>query len=241
MKKISLLLITSIFVISCSQSNVQESQETPIVEYVWHSAGPDFNAENLAKIINEWNAIITDSGMNMLGANILSPAESNEGFDFIWVMRWPSMSARNAGWEWWESSGAQSNWEKTIDGIMSYSIENVYPFEVVDAAQPRVENESGSFLNRFHFCNFNDGVDQVALKEFKSAVDGTVWSDTYWNVLLSPTFNPDPRPDFVWLDLWLDQDDKDAALGKFMESDYAAMYEESFTCNTSDFSGTVIR
>ena len=66
MKKISLLLITSIFVISCSQSNVQESQETPIVEYVWHSAGPDFNAENLAKIINEWNAIITNAELSNL-------------------------------------------------------------------------------------------------------------------------------------------------------------------------------
>ena len=66
MKKIYTLLITSIFVISCSQSNTyQENQKTPIVEYVWHSAGPDFNAENLAKLINEWNAIITDSWNGM--------------------------------------------------------------------------------------------------------------------------------------------------------------------------------
>ena len=54
-------------------------------------------------------------------------ARSNEGFDFIWVMRWPSMSARDAGWEWWNSSGAQDNWAESIDGIMSYSIENVFP------------------------------------------------------------------------------------------------------------------
>ena len=34
-----------------------------------------------------------------------------------------------------------------------------------------------------------------------------IWSETYWNVLLNPTlFDPDPRPDFVWLDLWADQE-----------------------------------
>ena len=241
MKKITLLALTSIFIISCSQSDMQGQQEKPIVEYVWHNAGPDFNAENLAKLINEWNVVITESGMDMLGANILTPSQSNDGFDFIWVMRWPSMSARNAGWDWWNTSGAQDNWAESINGIMSFNIENVFPFEVTDVAQPRVENNSGSFLNRFHFCNFNDGSDSTILKEFKNAVDSTIWSDTYWNVLLNPMFDADPKSDFVWLDLWADQSDKDSALGKFMDSEYANMYVDSFTCNTADFSGVVIR
>ena len=241
MKKITLLALTSIFIISCSQSDMQGQQEKPIVEYVWHNAGPDFNAENLAKLINEWNVVITESGMDMLGANILTTSQSNDGFDFIWVMRWPSMSARNAGWDWWNSSGAQDNWEESINGIMSFSIENVFPFEVTDVAQPRVENNSGSFLNRFHFCNYNEGSDSTSLKEFKNAVDSTIWSDTYWNVLLNTLFDADPKSDFVWLDLWADQSDKDSALGKFMDSEYANMYVDSFTCNTVDFSGVVIR
>ena len=241
MKKITLLALTSIFIISCSQSDMQGQQEKPIVEYVWHNAGPDFNAENLAKLINERNVVITESGMDMLGANILTPSQSNDGFDFIWVMRWPSMSARNAGWDWWNSSGAQDNWAESINGIMSFSIENVFPFEVTDVAQPRVENNSGSFLNRFHFCNYNEGSDSTSLKEFKNAVDSTIWSDTYWNVLLNPLFDADPKSDFVWLDLWADQSDKDSTLGKFMDSEYANMYVDSFTCNTADFSGVVIR
>ena len=241
MKKITLLTLTSIFIISCSQSDMQGQQEKPIVEYVWHNAGPDFNAENLAKLINEWNVVITESGMDMLGANILTPSQSNDGFDFIWVMRWPSMSARNAGWDWWNSSGAQDNWAESINGIMRFSIENVFPFEVTDVAQPRVENNSKSFLNRFHFCNYNEGSDSTSLKEFKNAVDSTIWSDTYWNVLLNPLFDADPKSDFVWLDLWADQSDKDSALGKFMDSEYANMYVDSFTCNTVDFSGVVIR
>ena len=241
MKKITLLALTSIFIISCSQSGMQGQEEKPIVEYVWHNAGPDFNRENLAKLINEWNVVITESGMDMLGANILTPNQFNDGFDFIWVMRWPSMSARNAGWDWWNSSGAQDNWAESTNGIMSFSIENVFPFEVTDVAQPRVENNSESFLNRFHFCNYNEGSDSTSLKEFKNAVDSTIWSDTYWNVLLNPLFDADPKSDFVWLDLWADQSDKDSALGKFMDSEYANMYVDSFTCNTVDFSGVVIR
>ena len=54
-------------------------------------------------------------------------------------------------------------------------------------------------------------------------------------------FDTDPRSDFVWLDLWADQSDKDSALGKFMDSEYANMYVDSFTCTTADFSGVVIR
>ena len=241
MKKITLLALSSIFIFSCSQSDIQGQKEKPIVEYVWHNAGPDFNSENLAKLINEWNVVITESGMDMLGANIITPSQSNDGFDFIWVMRWPSMSARNAGWDWWNSSGAQENWVESINGIMSYSIENVFPFEVTEIAQPRIENNSGSFLNRFHFCNYKDNSDSTSLKKFKNAVDSTIWSDTYWNVLLSPMFDADTRSDFIWLDLWADQSDKDTALGKFMDSEYADMYVDSFTCNTADFSGVVIR
>ena len=54
-------------------------------------------------------------------------------------------------------------------------------------------------------------------------------------------FDADPKSDFVWLDLWADQSDKDSALGTFMDSEYANMYVDSFTCNTVDFSGVVIR
>ncbi len=76
---------------------------------------------------------------------------------------------------------------------------------------------------------------------FKNEVDSTVWSDTYWHATLEPTFNPDPMPEFVWLDLWANDADKDMALDKFMESEYAEKYLEMFSCNTADFNGTVIR
>lgn len=240
MKKITLSVLTTLFIISCSQSIVEETPKQSVVEYVWHSAGPDFNSENLAKLINEWNQIITDSGMVMDGANILTPTVANDNYDFIWVMKWPSMSARDAGWKYWMSN-MSDKWEESIDGIMSFDPANVFAFEIAEVSPPKIDNNSGAFSNRFHFCSYNEGHDEESFKTFRSNVGSTVWSDTYWNVLLNPTFELDPKPDFVWLDLWLDDQDKNMALGKFMVSENASDYVEMFTCNTNDFNGTVIR
>ena len=239
MKNLILSFITIFFVASCSQSNSEEPS-VPVIEYVWHSAGPDFNSKNLAKLIIEWNDIITSSSMEMNGANILTPQVANDGYDFIWVMRWPSMAARDAGWDWW-TNNASTGWDKSIDGIMSFDPVNAYAFEVSNMSSPKIENNTGSFSNRFHFCAYNEGFGNESLESFKDAVDSNLWTDTYWNVLLNPTFNPDPKPDFVWLDLWADDTDKEIALRKFMDSEYANMYLEMFTCNTADFNGTVIR
>ena len=85
MKKFTLLL-TSIFLISsCSQSDNQNQAETSdappsLVEYVWHKAGSEFSAENLAMLIRSWNGMIDDAMCNgMMGANILTPEVANEG------------------------------------------------------------------------------------------------------------------------------------------------------------------
>ena len=51
MKNYSLLLLTSLIIISCSSSDQKESSESPAsnyVEYVWHSAEENFNAEKLS-------------------------------------------------------------------------------------------------------------------------------------------------------------------------------------------------
>ena len=240
MKKITLSILTTLLIVSCSHSSQDKAPEQSVVEYVWHSAGADFNAQNLAKLIDEWNQIITDSGMAMNGANILTPTVSSENYDFIWVMQWPSMSARDAGWDYWMKN-ASEQWSQSIEGIMSFDTDNAFAFNVIDFTPPKVENNSGSFSNRFHFCSFNEGYDSSSLATFKTDMDSTSWSDTYWHVTLEATFNPDPRPDFVWLDLWANNADKEVSLGKFMQSEYANRYIEMFTCNTADFNGTVIR
>ena len=68
MKKITFSILATLLIVSCSQSSQEQAPEQSVVEYVWHSAGADFNAQNLAKLIDEWNQIITDSTTDCSGA-----------------------------------------------------------------------------------------------------------------------------------------------------------------------------
>ena len=102
MKKLILFFTTIFLVGACSQSeqNSEPASQT-MVEYVWMTAGPDFNAENLAFAINTWNQMIDDMGCS-LNANILTPEVENEGYDFIWAHIWESEEARDNCWSDWE-------------------------------------------------------------------------------------------------------------------------------------------
>jgi hypothetical protein len=101
MKNYSLLLLASLIIISCSDADQKKSLESEstasnYVEYVWHSAEENFNAENLATLISKWNTIIDGYPCDMDGANILTPTEKRENHDFVWVLKWPSTDARNS-------------------------------------------------------------------------------------------------------------------------------------------------
>ena len=50
-----------------------------------------------------------------------------------------------------------------------------------------------------------------------------------------------PKPDFVWLDLWANNADKEIAYTKYMESGIADSSGQAFECNNVDFSGVAIR
>jgi len=84
MKKLPLLITSILLIGACSdsQETVQSSEPQPMVEYVWMKAGPNFNEDNLSQVINSWNAMIDEMGCT-LNANILTPDNNNDGFDFI--------------------------------------------------------------------------------------------------------------------------------------------------------------
>ena len=243
MKKIT-LLITTIFLINACSQNEQEVDSTSesFVEYVWHKSGPDFSAENLAMLINKWNGMI--DGMQckgMTGANILTPEVESDGYDFIWVLLWNSKSSRDECWDDW-TTNKQPEWDVIIDGIMQPDFDNVYLFESKVGQRPNIENTSGQFVNEFNFCNYNEGFSDASLETFKSDISATNWSDSYWYVLLEPQFEQtDPKPDFVWLNLWANSSDKEMAQTKYFESDLPSTSGAAFECNPVAFSGVAIR
>ena len=70
--------------------------------------------------------------------------------------------------------------------------------------QPKMQNDSGSFVNSFYFCTFNEGYSMSDLEAYQKALNNTEgFSDYWWYATLEPTFEPaDPKPDFVWVDIW---------------------------------------
>ena len=169
MKKITILL-TAVFLINACSQNEQEVSEASesFVEYVWHKAGPDFSAENLAMLINTWNGMI--DGMQcsgMTGANILTPEVASDGYDFIWVLLWNSKSSRDECWDDW-TTNKQAEWDVISEGIMDPDFDNVYLFESTVGQSPIEENTSGQFVNEFNFCNYNDGFSKTSLRLSKS-------------------------------------------------------------------------
>ena len=246
MKNLLITVLSIVFVVSCSQSSNQQTDSSSpaasYVEYVWHSAGPNFNAENLAMIITKWNAIIDNSPCEMDGANILTPTEKRENYDFIWVLLWPSIEARDACWNDWTLNNA-SDWDKTIDGIMSYDPANAYMFKTVPGRSPKEQNTSGSFVNTFYFCNFNEGSDMQTLQEYREDLAKVNnFSKNHWYVLLEPTFDPGENgSDFVWLDLWGSDEDKASDMNIWQATNLPEKADEMVTCNEFSNNATVIR
>jgi len=110
MKKIILSLWLLVTIGACSNSENNEvavaregSPPNQVVEYVWHYKGPNFSQENLNMLVNKWNSMIDSRGYEMNGANILTPRGESDA-DFIWVMLWPSMEARDNAWDDWMNS-----------------------------------------------------------------------------------------------------------------------------------------
>ena len=256
MKKISLSFMALLALAACNSSMDDEvsvaregSPANEVVEYVWHYEGPDFSQENLDMLVDKWNSMIDARGYEMNGANILTPrGESNA--DFIWVMLWPSMEARDVAWTDWMES-VDSEWQEAIDGIMSVDFDNVYAFKPTVQRNASVPNQSSTFENEFNFCNFNEGYGENDLAAFEmdfanfldetEARDGP---DGFWYVMLEPYFEgteDNPLVDYVWLSLWTDMDEKNTGYQNYGSTSLPMEADNFSTCQRFSFSGKAIR
>lgn len=250
MKKITLLVTTIFLIGACTQTkNNEQSNSQSMVEYTWMKAGPNFSADNLANAVNTWNQMLDDMKCSLNGANILTPEVANDGYDFIWVHLWTSQSARDECWNTWSGSSYQADWDKAIEGIMQYDLNNVYLFDITTGRVPKKSNDTGSFVNSFFFCNFNEGYSMIDLDSYRSDLAKIEnFSDYHWYVLLEPTFEPaDPKPDFVWLDLWGSDEDKASDTAIWEATDLPVKAQAMVSCNQNQnlegisFKGTQIR
>ena len=105
--KLIYALMGCLLLAACSTSDETSNStmaQSPVVEYVWQTKGPNYSDEALESLIDSWNQKVTEGGYDMIGANILVPQFQPETHDFVWVLRWPSMEARNFAWDHFQAN-----------------------------------------------------------------------------------------------------------------------------------------
>ena len=220
---------------------------SPVIEYVWHRAGENFSRDALMENIAFWNAMIDAGEYDISRANILFPRQETDDYDFIWALLWPSVEARDAGWAYWNINDAPK-WAAATTGILSYDEDNAYLFELSRQREATLASTGEIYENEFNFCTYNEGKGKADLAAFQSAhadfvagYEADRGPTAYGYALLTPTFETDPMPDFVWLNLWASVQEKADGVGYFEGSELQAQLADMVTCNVFGFAGLNIR
>ena len=245
-------LIGCLLLASCSTSDNSDDQnmsQSPVVEYVWQTKGPNYSDDALESLIDSWNQKVTKGGYDMIGANILVPQFQPETHDFVWVLRWPSMEARNFAWDHFEANYDQE-WNEERAGIFSDNNEDVYAFSP-SLGRPMKAGNGNTFEAEFNFCNYNEGFGESDLEKFRQDFGSYLdqdelenGEDTFWYVMLEPLFEPTtnvPSTDYLWLNIWGSKEDKDSGYARYAETELQNQADSFSTCQRFPHSGRVIR
>ena len=218
-----------------------------VIEYVWHKAGENFSQDTLMEKIAFWNEMIDAGDYDITRANILFPRQETADYDFIWALLWPSVEARNAGWAYWNANDLPK-WAEATAGILSYDEANAYVFQLSRQREATLVSTGEVYENEFNFCTYNEGKGeadfaafQTAHTDFVNGYEAERGPSAYGYALLTPTFETDPMPDFVWLDLWASAEEKADGVGYFEGSELQAQLADMATCNVVGFAGLNIR
>ena len=219
----------------------------PLLEYFWHTKGPNYSEENFLMLVEKWNERIDKTSCSINNASVLTPKVQNENFDFLWMLVWPSEEARDACYSEWLSDH-EDGWQEDIAGIMSNDIYNgAFLFSQEVGRFPKSWNDSDTFSHTYYFCNFNEGSDANTLHDYRADLNAiSDFSENHWYTLLEPMFEPEMPADFVWLDMWSSDETKASDLEIWNSTDLPKRAADMVTCGTDgitgiDFDGVSVR
>jgi len=219
----------------------------PLLEYFWHTKGPNYSEENFLMLVEKWNERIDKTSCSINNASVLTPKVQNENFDFLWMLVWASEEARDACYSEWLSDH-EDGWQEDIAGIMSNDIDNgAFLFSQEVGRFPKSWNDSDTFSHTYYFCNFNEGSDANTLHDYRADLNAiSDFSENHWYTLLEPMFEPEMPADFVWLDMWSSDETKASDLEIWNSTDLPKRAAEMATCGPDgiagiDFDGVSVR
>ncbi|MBT4854532.1 MAG: hypothetical protein HON38_07265, partial [Halieaceae bacterium] len=163
MKKVSLLMI-ALIITACGgkpsepeaaaavtaeeiEVVVEAAQETSslpaMVEFVWHSKAEGFSDDALWSHTEYWANVATEAGWDLRLSAIHTPRVENENFDFLWVMVWPTVEARDNAWADW-GENHEAAWLELTSETFTYSADNAYGFAPTSGRPATTMNTTGT-------------------------------------------------------------------------------------------------
>jgi len=223
-----------------SESAVESSAPSvpAMVEYVWHSKEANFSDEALKEHTDRWAGIVDEAGMDLNYAAVITPRFDNENYDFMWLMVWPTLEARDYAWKIW-AERYEADWLSTSEGIFSYDGNNAFGWTPNPMRQPSVQNSSDTGVTGYIFCEYNEGMSDADLAAAGATFNA--WVDTYeadsgkgsyWWGLMTPQFElPEGlEADYVWFNSWATEAERQAGNAAFMASGLAETFAAIATC-----------
>ena len=131
--------------------------------------GENFSQEALMEKVSLWNQMINAGEYEINRANLLFPRQENEDYDFIWVVLWPSVEARNAGWAYWAAND-EAEWAEATEGVLSYREEDAFLFGLSRERAATVPNMTSVYENQFSFCFYNEGKGDADFAHFNGTL-----------------------------------------------------------------------
>ena len=247
-KLMILSLMSVIFIVSCSNDmKVESSAENAdggtydefveslestdgetFVEFMACTRGPDFDAENSAKMIAAWQKLVT--AKSLFGVwGYVPAAETNAFGDTLWwELNWNSKEEADAEWDAWYQNEEAQAWAEEYSNVMVCDGEGRNSFDGIYPILPNTYgavNESGYFYSEFYQCNYINESERADAEAFlpgftdavaNSGYDGTGYS--YANYFAHKNENGshvDTDVDFLWANFSNSKDSMDKASEMF--------------------------
>ena len=233
--KFSYLFIL-LFVISCSQENTTVGEDdlssrTYFNEFMPCQAGPDYSAENMAKMIADWQPLITAD--QLMGVWGYAPASEKNLYPDTgwWELQWTSKEAADAAWNQWVQNAEAAAWQEKYEDVLVCNGEARNGFESVfplGAEEFGDLPKSGYFFSAVWLCKYNEGYGVVDAKEFlpkftkivrnSSGYAGTSYHfGNYYS-------DSNPDADFLWGDFTNSRESMTQATNAFQKDVQPTMF-----------------
>jgi len=259
----SMLLSTLMILGACSENgsnsgqtqtalNPAEPEPIAYYEYLWCKAGPNWSDENMSDLVADWNDILDGLENTPVASFGYVPIGwQDDNFDGLWVLRWASKAAMEAGWSEYVANDSQTKLDQENPDVLACGAEQGVNrfgwFSYVPKDIPPTFDPSKPYYLTNQLCSFNEGKTRedlraVVREQFLPAVMKVAESNpssSYWFRVERRDFEPlaEYPVDFNWVNFWQTEEEAKLSSQNFAQSDegarVASLMAEVATCSPS--------